>query len=95
MHPIDSNKVEGVMMKKLMKNLLLFISAIGITYIGYAGIMLLLDKGSQALGRESAFGNTLEKLLFWLSHLGFGLILFPLLTLLVFFLLYKQFGRSP
>lgn len=80
-------------MKKLMKSLFLLIAAIGITYFVYAGIMWALDKGSQALGRSSAVGNVLEKLLFWLSHLGFGLIIFPLLASLVFFFLYKHFAK--
>ena len=81
------------MMKRVMKNLILFLASVGITYLVYAVMMWLLDKGSQFLGRESALGNIFEKLLFWLSHLGLGLIIFPILVVLMFFLLKKIWGN--
>ena len=79
-------------MKRVMTNIVLFIASVGITYLAYAGIMWVLDKGSQTLGRGSPIGNIFEKLLFWLSHLGFGLIIFPILALLIFFVLRKYWN---
>lgn len=81
-------------MKKVFGTLILISLSVGITYLLYSGVMWLLDKGSEILGRESVVGNFFEKALFWLSHLGFGLIIFPALVAFVFFVLRKLLGSK-
>jgi hypothetical protein len=81
-------------MKKVFGILILISLSVGTTYLLYSGVMWLLDKGSEILGRENVVGNFFEKALFWLSHLGFGLIIFLALVVLVFFILQKLLGSK-
>lgn len=81
-------------MKRVFGTFILISLSVGITYLLYSGVMWVLDKGSEILGRESVVGNYFEKALFWLSHLGFGIIIFPSLVVLVFFIFQKLLGSK-
>lgn len=81
-------------MKRMLGYVLLFLFAIGATALFYAMIMWMLDKGSEVFGRQSYIGNILEKSGFCLSHLGFGVLIFPILVIVVFWILRKWFGAS-
>ena len=81
-------------MKKMLTNILLFLTAIGATALFYALTMWLLDKGSEVFGRQSVIGDLFEKTGFWLSHLGFGLIIFPVLVIVVFWMFRKWIGGN-
>lgn len=81
-------------MKKMMMNVLLLLAAIGVTALFYTLVMWLLDKGSEVFGRQSVIGDFFEKAGFWLSHFGFGLIIFPILVIVAFLVLRKWFGGS-
>ncbi len=84
----------GFGMKKMLTNVLLFLAAIGVTALFYALIMWLLDKGSEVFGRQSVIGDLFEKSGFWLSYFGFGLIIFPVLVIVVFWMFRKWIGGS-
>ena len=79
-------------MKKILGILIVLSLSIGITYLLYVAVMWLLDKSSEILGRESALGDFSEKALFWLSHLGFGFVIFPTIVGLVYFILQRLWG---
>lgn len=79
-------------MKNMLANFLLFLASIVSTALIYAFVMWSLDKGSEIFGRQSAIGDFFEKSGFWLSHFGFGLIIFPVLVILVYLLLRRLFS---
>ena len=77
------------MFRKIMKNIILLVVSIGASYLIYAVIGWTIDKCSQFFGRESAIGSIAEKALFWLSPLGMGVIIFPVLVIIMF-LVFKK-----
>jgi len=70
-------------MKTFFMNTALFIASLFISSFIYAVLLWGLDKLSESLQRP----NILETVLFWLSHLGFGFVLYPLLIFVMFYFL--------
>lgn len=81
-------------MKNMTVNVLLLLASIGVTALYYTLVMWLLDKGSEVFGRQSVIGDLFEKVGFWLSHFGLGLIIFPILVIVAYMVLRKWFGGS-
>jgi len=78
----------------MIKNLVLLLAAIGVVTLFYALVLWLLDKGSEIFGHQSFIGVFFEKTGFWLSHFGFGPIIFPIFVILAFLVLRKWFGKG-
>jgi len=76
-------------MKRLLQYFLLLIASVGITYLAYAIMMWGFHKASEFFGVSSTSGKFFGHLYVSLSHLGFGLVIFPVLVVIVFFLLKK------
>ncbi len=64
-----------------------------IALMSYWGILTLVDKFSGTLDRTSGMKNIMEQIIFWLSHLGFGIYVFIALTIIVYFSLVRFFPR--
>ena len=81
-------------MSKLMNKPVLIIISVIISTITYSLVLWTIDTLSQYVGMQSLFGRILEASLFWLSHFGFGLVLFPALIIMVFYLLNRNLKKQ-
>ncbi len=77
-------------MHKIITILISVVSSV-ILYSLLLGVINLI---SQQFDRNSLIGNSLETILFFMSHLGFGIILLPVLMIFLYIILRKKLVKS-
>ncbi len=76
-------------MKKIVQYIGRTIIAFVLGYLTLGIIIFIIDKVSNQLNRHSKFKDILESLLLWISPLGFGIVIFIILSIIYFKLIPK------